>query len=267
MSLIPCSSPYFTGYQLDRLLFTGNRFSVNLVAMDWKPDGSRFVTLDDTGSLSIYDCSTLGDVSTASGTGSISITYDGSPGSYNDLQFSDDGNKIFVGIRGGIQEFSLSSAYGGSATYLRKISGITGGPVTFRFTPDGEKLLICYDETFRDANLTTGFDLSTASAISAAKLDLGGNFQNLGGFDWGGRNNQSLLISEFKDTGGDNRLHNLALSTPENVSTASLEVGVLSTDPDTGSDSDKPTDVVYLNEGRSMYLCATNEILQYSAVG
>lgn len=264
MTLIPVHSPYFVGWKIGQAEYTGNSVAISEVrSIDFKPDGSSFVALLENGTLQLYTCAAPFDLSTASAGSTISITYNSTLDIFFDVQFSDDGNKIFVlGQKDGgggepdyLEEHSLSSAYGGIATYTVR----TTGPFNFdnfAFTPDGTRIIGTHDGEIYDATLSTGFDLSTISAWSSRYVDFGAN--QFRGITWGGRNNEQFVFYNYST----NRVYYATLATPEDISTATYTI-----DGGLIASGNGRWDMVYADQGKKLYAVGTNTVYEYNTLG
>lgn len=265
MTLIPTFTPYTLGWKITNAEYTGNSKSIsNVRGIDFKPDGSLFVAVNEVGALQIYDCSTAFDISTATAGSTISITYNSSMDLFRGVQFSDDGNKIFVlgqpdGGGGGsdyLEEHSLSTPYGGTATYVTRTTGPLGSGIfdNFAFTPDGTRLIGTRTGGFYDATLSTGFDLSTISAWSSVYFTVASR-----GVTWGGRLNEQIV---FYDPSG-NRTYVGTMSTPEDLSTISL----LSSSFILTEGGGATWNVAYANSGKKFYAVDPDTVYEYNTSG
>ena len=144
----------------------------------FKPDGTKMY-LCGTASDSVheYDLSTAWDSTTLSLVRSQSVSaQDTQP---QDIWFNTDGTKMFVLGRADsdVNEYSLSTAWNISTiSYTRNFSvnGQATGARGIFMNPDGNKMYICggtVDEV-HEYDLTTGFDLSTAS-YNSVQFDTG----------------------------------------------------------------------------------------------
>ena len=135
----------------------------------FKPDGTKiYIIGSGSDSVHEYDLSTAWDSTTISLVRSQSVvTQDASP---QDVWFNTDGTKMFMlGFSGSdINEYSLSTAWNISTiSYTRNFSVSTQAvnPRGMFMNPDGTKMWVTEynSDEVHEYDLTTGFDLSTAS--------------------------------------------------------------------------------------------------------
>lgn len=135
----------------------------------FKPDGTKMYLTGSVGDdVNEYDLTTAWDSTTLSHVRVQSVSaQDTGP---QDVWFNTDGTKMFiVGFTGSdINEYSLSTAWDVSTiSYTRNfsVSAQASGPRGIFMNPDGTKMWIIENtsDEVHEYDLTTGFDLSTAS--------------------------------------------------------------------------------------------------------
>lgn len=134
-----------------------------------------------------------------------------------DLAWNNDGSKFFLVdiLSEHILEFSLSTPYKLSTTHYDKLLDVSeqGNAMALTFNSDGSQLyLLTYQKTVYQYNLTTAFDLSTAS-YSNNSLDV--SSKNVAMFLAFNSDGSKLFV------GGNQSLHSFTLSTPFDITTAS----------------------------------------------
>lgn len=261
-------SPAVSAYRFDNLTAAGSRSitSRNLYAIAFRPDGLQyFLTHDDAYVLERYSPSTAWDVTTSPADSSITLSTSISGAGVvigKGVEFNGSGSKVFIGIGGAvateyIEEHALSSAYGGTATYTTRLAvpaPVTGTFRGFSFNRDGTKIVACVDEKFYDVTLSTPYDLSTAGSWSGVRLDLGGTYDSLFGFCFGKTDKQVIICQATADL----RLHEYALSTDSNMSTASFVR--------TQNVGTRVFDVTFGDSGRRLFGVGNASVLQYDTV-
>jgi len=155
--------------------------SVSVGAHDAHPMGTTFsedgtkmyVVGRSTPSVGQWDLTTAWDLSTASYTGNT-VSVSSQEGSPTGVEFSNDGTKMFIVGAGNdtVYEYGLTTAwdittasYSSNSMYIGSSDSI---PTALYFVSDGTKLFIVGEQmkTIYQWNLTTGYDLSTASLDS-----------------------------------------------------------------------------------------------------
>ena len=134
-----------------------------------------------------------------------------------DLNWNNDGSKFFLVDTQSehILEFSLSTPYKLSTTNYEKLLDVSdqGNAMALTFNSDGSQLyLLTYEKTVYQYNLTTAFDLSTAS-YSNNSLDV--SSKNATKFLAFNSEGSKLFV------GGGTSLHSFTLSTPFDITTSS----------------------------------------------
>ena len=132
-------------------------------------DGTKMFVIGSTGDkVYEYGLSSAYDISTATFTHNFSIA--GQETAPQGLAFNTDGTKMYViGHTGDdVNEYSLTTAFDvSSATYIQRFSIITqeNTPYGMTFNNDGSKMYVIGSagKDVNEYNLSTGFDISTAS--------------------------------------------------------------------------------------------------------
>ena len=179
------------------------------------------------------------------------------------VDFNSDGTKMFViGVSGDdVNEYTLSSAFDVStATYSQNFSvaGQENFPQGLRFNSNGTKMFVVGSagDDVNEYNLTTGFDVSTASysqnfSVSSQDNDPRGIAFNSDG-------TKMFMVGQTTDT-----VYQYSLTTGFDLSTASyasVSFSVASQDTD-------PTDITFSSDGTVMFICGqqgTDEVHRYT---
>ena len=286
MSLLPSLIPYFAGFKFDQQEYTGNSLTVTGNSIAVKPDGTRLLVLNGR-TVSIYDMSTPNDLSTASANGSISLSALRVSENLTSLRISADGLKLFVLDKppeNKIVAFTLSSAWGGSATYSTEIDTfetLPDGPpeafnvLEFDFTDDGTRIIANGDETlsnggdlrqvFMHRDLSTAFDLTTVGAWSGRTIFIPQSTDTLEGFRI--TNGGFQLVYCDSDTTDGPRLRRLGtITTANDLTGVSLTINNFIGDV-SADGGGVPLDIDYGLDGKTMYVMATNTVLEYRTTG
>ena len=146
-------------------------------------DGTKmFLVGDDNNSIFEYGLSTGFDLSTASYSGTSFSVASQETGPWG-LQFNTDGTKMFVlGLAtDAVYEYHLSTGFDlSTASYSGTSFSISAqelAPTALGFSPDGTKMYVGgqFSDAFFEYDLSTGFDLSTASysgtSLSVTAID------------------------------------------------------------------------------------------------
>lgn len=148
-------------------------------------DGNRLYLIGaSSDSIYQYGMTTAYDLSTASYSNK-SFSVSSQEGSPSALRFNNDGTKVFVvGYSGDkVYEYNLSTAYDITSASYNNVSfsvvSQDSRPTGLHFNNDGKKMYVCGTSTddIYEFDLTTGFDLSTASynSVKSPGTDVGGN--------------------------------------------------------------------------------------------
>ena len=163
----------------DSVSFSVSSQSVFPSALEFNNNGTKmYVGSSNTNGVFQYSLSSAFDLSTAS-YDSVSFDPSTQETSVQGIQFNNDGTKLYIiGTQSdAVFQYSLSSAFDLSTTSYDSVSfSVASQSVNshgLEFNNDGTKLFVCDVETdtIYQYNLTTGFDLSTAS-YSNVSLDV-----------------------------------------------------------------------------------------------
>ena len=123
----------------------------------------------------------FGAMVTHNQTVAVSMPIDDSGGFVDGIEFNNDGTKMFVldddnsdpTPKNGVREYTLSTAYDiSTASYVDSFSAHSqeGSPRGLTFHPDGKRMYVSGRNTHKvfQYNLTTAFDVSTASYANAS---------------------------------------------------------------------------------------------------
>lgn len=173
-SLSPADDLSSASYD-SRSLSVSARTGISLHGITFKPDGTKVVFCGSNitpGGVFSYSLSTAWDIQSGTYDGNTngrldSYSDDTTP---NDVAFNDDGTKLYVcgGNGDSIYEYTLSSAYvvgTGSLNHTFSVASQATTPTGVDFNADGTKMFVACSATnlVYTYNLSTGFDLSTAS--------------------------------------------------------------------------------------------------------
>lgn len=281
MSLSRALIPYFGGFKFDLATYTGNSLTVTGRSIAVKPDGSRLLILNGR-TVSFYDMSTPGDLSTASANGSLTLPFVRVSSDLTSMRVSNDGLTLFVldTTNQIIAAFTLSSAWGGTETYLTEIDTVetlTGGPpeqfecLEFDFTADGTRIIGMGTETlsngattsqiFMHKDLSSAFDLTTAGSWSGREVAF-----PVANFDI----EQFRVVNDglnliFADNDPDEVL-NETFTTANDASSITPNIGLTGLDT-VGDGGGIPLDMDYTSDGKRLYVMATSKVLEYRTIG
>lgn len=260
MSLTPIVAPVAaTAYRLD--LVSADGVTLDLTAgastlgaansFAWRPNGTRLFAAESTGGataprLHYWDLLTAWDVSSASyvtSTALGAVTY-----SYDAMAFNADGTEVSLGRGNSMDTYTLSSAYGGTASLLRSAS-IEADNALF-FNSDGTEMFYLSDLAFTSnplhvRTLSTPYDISTAGSEGTEQT-----FTTVRGASIA-RNGTRLIVadgSDVKEYGGN------AFDIAGHTLRETFAVG------------GTPKFAAYSGNGRKLHVLNGNTITQYSTV-
>lgn len=227
-------TPVVLGHQLNNLSFSDtNQFfdysgnESRATGIFFKPDGTRLYTIGyqtgTTDGLSYFNLSTAWDLSTASHgggftTGSQSTApwglYIGNSGT-RVYTYSENGN-----IRFRLLQYNMSSWGGSSATYTNAFNlGITSARGLW-FKEDGTQAYVMEASgVLYFINLTTAWDISTASHTSGDTVDMTGVLNDIEGIAF---SDDGTIFYVSETNGYDFRVRSFPLSTAWDVTTIDL---------------------------------------------
>ena len=248
-----------TGFDISTASYSGVNFDVssedeNLEEITFNDNGTKmFIVGKNNDNVFEYDLSTGFDLSTASYSGtSFDISSEESnPGA---VAFSTDGTKMFILGNGNdsVYEYDLSSGFDVStASYSGTsvdISSEDSIPLGLSFNDDGTKMFIMgsYNDSVFEYNLSTGFDLSTAS-YSNTSFDVSSESNGLTGLTFNGGGTKMFAVTG--DSGGDD-VYEYNLSTGFDLSTASYSGQSF----DVESGEPTPTGLDFNSDGTKMFI-------------
>lgn len=271
MSLMPTFSPVVSAFRFDQLAFekaytlSGNRSECSIA---WKPDGLRFsLAHEDAESIEHYTVSTAWDVGSVSSAGTTTLNTSISSRPRRGLFYSGNGGKAFVGVGGAvaveyIEEHALSSAYGGTATYTRRLAGPGDDLSAFTMNDNGTKIYAHVLGVFYENTLSTANDLSSAGGWGLPQLDVSSLYDNVGGFTVA-RNGTQLVLVEYSGTSSLRRFHRYTLTTPGALAGATY-VDSFTYNTDVG---DGQFGVVYGDGGKKLFSVGDAKLAQWASVG
>ena len=155
----------------DSVSFSVSSQSVFPSAVEFNNDGTKmYVGSSNTNGVFQYSLSSAFDLSTAS-YDSVSFDPSTQETSVQGIQFNNDGTKLYIiGTQSdAVFQYSLSTGFNLSTTSYDSVSFSVASQSTnshgLEFNNDGTKLFVCDvdTDTIYQYDLTTGFDLSTAS--------------------------------------------------------------------------------------------------------
>lgn len=180
-----------TAYDIRTMSYTGTSFDVD----DWetnphdiffKSDGTSFYILGLSGDdVNQFDMTTSWDITTASFNTNFSVsTQDTQP---RGIFFKPDGTKFYIigTTSDSVHEYDMSTAWAistASHNQSLSVSGQEANPYGVHFKDDGSKMFVV-GITGDDVNtysLTTAWDISTASHVSADTTYIGSKFETNG---------------------------------------------------------------------------------------
>jgi sugar lactone lactonase YvrE len=232
--------------------------------IEFSPDGTKmYVTGFSSDLLHQYSLSTAFDLSTAS---YDSVSLDAKPQGPNPrgLAFNNDGTKLYhVGNSNDVVlQYSLSTAYDLSTASYDSVSfNITnqdGTPGDLEFNTDGTKMYMLgvSSNAVHQYNLSTGFDLSTASYSSVSFSFAAVDTASIG-IHFNPDGTKMYMAGAVND-----KVFRYTLSTAFDISTASYDNDSFSI----ASQEQSPTGLTFSSDGTKMYIVGTtgDKIWQYS---
>lgn len=245
-----------TAFRLDNVTYDGVEFNmrddittseVNMPV--FRPDGTRMFMTDaqlSSDKVHYWDLSTAWELSTATYVGELVDGTNTSPPLQN-VQFNNDGTKIFIQRDSQIYEASLSGAYGGTETIL-DLRSIGTNVQSFWFDDDGDRLFYAYGSsapfTIAERTLSTAYDISTMGAATDR-----GTIPR--GITTATRFGTGLLVGQTLGTLTEYRMSAYDYSSPTSFETWALNTSA--------------TWALYSGDGRKVYArSGTSTIKQYS---
>ncbi len=247
-------------------LDTGSPYSTTNTtrSVAFNHDGTKMFVLEHSNSpdISVHALTTAFDINTASQSSTTDISsHAGNP---RGIRFNNDGTKLYISNGSGsnkkIHEFALSTAYDISSLPTPTstvISGQDGNPRGFTFNTDGTKMFLLGDinDTVYEYSLSTAFDSSTISYTSRS-LDFSAKEETPRGISFNATGTKLFITGQQNDD-----ILEYDLSTGFNLSTATFNGAF-----DVSSYADKPTDIIFNNDGSKAFLAraSSNGIQSFS---
>lgn len=274
MSLLPIMTPARSAFRFDNIAYTGdaaNLTSEVIRAVWFRPGGSQvFIAEDNATEIYGKNPGSAFDITDVVSTTTITLPRPGTPGTMRDIGFNLNGTKVFVLGATTIEEYTLSTAYGGTAAYVGNLSVPSSPTVrSFAFNNDGTKLITQNGNQFNEATLSTGFLLSSAGSFSttATLSELNAQARDFGF----GRNGARIIAvngaanSEDPENG---KLYEFALSSAFDVSTAAATGETYTPEDDTGAEA---STVDYSDGGDLLFVTraasgTSDDIFKFSTV-
>ena len=212
--------------------------------------------------ISVHTLTTAFDINTATQSSTTDISsHAGNP---RGIRFNNDGTKLYISNGSGsnkkIHEFALSTAYDISSLPTPTstvISGQDGNPRGFTFNTDGTKMFLLGDinDTVYEYSLSTAFDSSTISYTSRS-LDFSAKEATPRGISFNATGTKLFITGQQNED-----ILEYDLSTGFNLSTATFNGAF-----DVSSYADKPTDIIFNNDGSKAFLAraSSNGIQSFS---
>lgn len=151
-------------------------------------DGTKIYLLQSSSTDKVYTVtmSTAYDLSTGSATSSESLDVSSQTTSPNWMVFHPDGDVLFVGGGTNIYKYDLTTAWDlSTASYSNTTVNLTQSGVSYwkygRFDKGGTKIYLMHitDKELYQANLTTPWDITTASMSSLTPADISYSIYNI----------------------------------------------------------------------------------------
>jgi len=260
---LAAASGNYAAWDLSLAEYSGNSFTasntLNVNDVFFKTDGSRvYFPAVDAGD-SIYrvtqaDLSTPWDITTASGTGSLSL---GATAEFTaeSLFIKPDGLKLYVLTSFGtnaVYEYDLSTPWDiTTATLNEDDGGVILGSEGISFKPDGTKVYVSSitADSIYEYNLSSAWDIATASLVQSESIS-------------------SALGLYFRSDG--NRLYSCEVSTVHEYDlTTSWDISTLNLVQSfsVASQGNRSEGVSFKPDGRIMYVAdQTGDIYQYNLI-
>ena len=194
----------------------------------------------------------------------VSFSVAGQDTTPTDITFNTDGTKMYVlgNESDSVYQYSLSTGFDISTASYDSVSFSVAGqetsPNDITFNTDGTKMYMVGGgaETVFQYNLSTGFNLSTAS-YSGVNLSVSGQTAGPSGITFNNNGTKMYILSFTTDS-----VFQYSLSTGFNLSTASYDSVSFSV----VSQETSPRSLVFNTDGTKMYIVGTGSdtILQYT---
>ena len=184
------------------------------------------------------------------------------------VSFSDDGTKMFlVGLDNqSIFEYNLSAGFDiSTASYSGtslNVAGEDGGPRGIAFNGDGTKMLLAgaTDNNVYEYDLSTGFDLSTAS-YSGTSFDISSEEGDVRAIAFNSDGTKMFITGSSSATSSSADVHEYNLGSGYDISTASYSGTVF----DVSSEESTPLGISFSSDGKKMFIVGNgnNTVYEY----
>jgi len=260
-------SSFIQGYDISNSSYVQS-FSVssedaNPHDVKFNNDGTKMFVVGQTGEeINEYNLTTAYDISTASYSQRLSTTTtESSPTS---IEFNTDGTKLFIlGTNGdAVDEWNLTTGFDlSTATYSQtfSVSSQETTPEGLAFNNDGTKMYIVgtVNDTVYEYDLTTGFDVSTAS-YSSRSFSVNSEHLSPTGLAFNNDGTKMFIVGSSGD-----KVNEYNLSTAFDVSTASYN----SVEFLVGSEDTNPEGITFNSDGTKMFIVGNSgdDINEYTS--
>ena len=222
-----------------RLIKSGSDTDTNTVLADitFRPqdirfnnDGTRMYLPMFNGDIETYSLSTAFAISSASLVDDTFNPSENTAGS-NTIEFNSTGTKVFIGDGTHIDEYNVATAFDltSTVTYVDKLS-LDYVPTSMAFSDDGTVLFVLTQQdnnkSIYEYNLTTGFDLSTATYVD--KFDVENREVRPQGIAFNSDGDKVFITGTDGDSGGgnDDEINTFSLSPKYNLGNPTLTSSV-----------------------------------------
>ena len=249
-------------------LFSGKSFDVSAQdsfpsGVTFNDDGSRMYMIGfDSDSVYQYNLTSPFDVSTASFSSGDSFDISGQDGFPTGVALSTNGTRMFVvgSNNDSVYQYNLSTAFDITTASFSfntlNVGGQDGIPSDITFNGDGTRMFLTgsLNTTVYQYNLSTGFDLSTAS-FSNNSFDVSSEETSPRGITFNNTGDRMFVIG-FSD-----KVYEYSLTTGFDITTASLDNSF-----DTSSEDDSPTGLAFNDDFTRLFVMgSTNKkVFQYN---
>jgi hypothetical protein len=239
------------------MTFSANGLKMFVVGQEASPGTDDFV--------SEYVLTKAFDTSTITYSQRFSIETQTTVG--EDVKFNTDGTKMFVtsndgSTLDGVFEYDLSSGFDVSTASYNSVSFSTAtqenGPASTAFNSDGTKMFVVgvINDTVFEYDLSTGFDLSTAS-YSSNSFDVSSQADVPKGMQFN-TDGTEMFIADGDHLAATNKVYKYTLTTGFDLTTASYSGTSFDFTPQTGVG--QVQDLAFNSNGTKMYLLDYNSL-------
>jgi WD40 repeat protein len=258
----------FSGeFDLSTASFSGTNFDVgnettSPTGVAFNGDGTKmFVVGSGNNNVNEYNLTTGFDVSTASFS-NTSFDASSEDGDTRGVAFNGDGTKMFVvgSSNNNIYEYDLTTGFDVSTASFSGTSFNVSEeslPLGLAFNDDGTKMFVVgkINDNVYEYNLTTGFDLSTAS-FSGTSFDVSSEESIPSGIQFNGDGTKMFVVGS-----GNDNVYEYDLNTGFDVSTASFTQSF-----DVSSEDGTPLGLTFNGDGTKMFVVGfdNDDIYEYN---